>query len=194
MSRIKKYNLENQIHFVTGCVYKKIELFDQYPMCAKMFLKSLDFYRTKLNYKLLAYVVMPEHYHFLIYLSPETTISKIMMVVKGYTAKNIIDFLKEDNPTYLLKFKVPESKIKRFKDSIYQIFQKDNYDFNIHSEKKLFEKINYIHYNPVKRGLVEEPSQYLYSSAKNFENGPDSFITIDKIYEVPVAEATGLPT
>ena len=195
MSRIKKYNLENQIHFITGNVYKKIKLFEQYPVCAEMLLKSLDFYRTKLNYKLLAYVVMPEHYHFIIFPSSEATISKIMMVVKGFTAKSIVNFLKQENPGYLLSFKVPESRIKRLKDSVYQIFQKDNYDFNIHSENKLFEKLNYIHYNPVKRGLVTEPEQYIYSSAKDYKNCNGGIINIDNFFELtfPVAEATGLP-
>jgi len=195
MSRIKKYNLENQVHFVSGCVLKRIKLFEHYPVCAEMLLKNIDFYRTKLNYKILGYVIMPEHYHFLIYPAQDTTISKILMVVKGFTAKSIVNFLKHENLAYLLNFKVPESKIKRFKDSLYQIFQKDNYDFNIHSENKLLEKINYIHYNPVKRGLVSEPEKYIYSSARDYKDGKGGIINIENLFvsTCPVAEATGLP-
>ncbi len=46
------------------------------------------------------------------------------------------------------------------------LWQKGYFDFTVITEKKFKEKFNYIHYNPVKRGLVEKAEDYKYSSAK----------------------------
>ena len=50
-------------------------------------------------------------------------------------------------------------------DSIYQFWQNSNHPFDIALTKWLEEKINYIHENPVKARIVDEPEHYVYSSA-----------------------------
>ncbi|MCX6032960.1 MAG: hypothetical protein NT169_27195 [Chloroflexi bacterium] len=42
------------------------------------------------------------------------------------------------------------------------------------------QKLNYIHRNPVRAGLVEQPEQYAYSSYRNYVNGDNSLIEIDR--------------
>jgi len=182
MSRKRKYNSENHVHFLTGVVNKRMKLFQEHPECCQIFLENLKFYRNRLDFKFLGYVIMPEHYHLLIMPSSKSEISKILMVLKGYSAKKIIEFLRNEDIKFLNKFKLPVNKIKRIKDSRYRVFKPDDYDFNIFTQEKLIEKLNYMHNNPVKRGLVEKPSEYLYSSSKNYELYDDSFIQIDKLF------------
>jgi len=61
----------------------------------------------------------------------------------------------------------------------YQIWQPDFYDFNIYSGKKLWQKINYIHYNPVKHNLVKDPKDWKYSSYHNWEYDNHSIIKLN---------------
>jgi len=49
-----------------------------------------------------------------------------------------------------------------------------------HTQEKLIEKLNYCHLNPVKRGLVKSPEEWLYSSYRNYENNDDSIFRIDR--------------
>lgn len=182
MSTKRKYDLENHVHYLTGVVNKRMRLFQKHPGCCQIFLENLNFYRNRLGFKFLGYVIMPEHYHLLIMPSSKSEISKILMVLKGYSAKNIIEFLRNEDIKFLDKFKLPVNKTKRKKDSKYRIFKPDDYDFNIFTQEKLIEKLNYMHNNPVKRGLVEGPTNYFYSSARSYELNDDSFIEIDKLF------------
>jgi putative transposase len=50
----------------------------------------------------------------------------------------------------------------------YQFWQQHNKPVEIYSAAVISQKVDYIHYNPVEEGVVESPEQYLYSSAKNF--------------------------
>lgn len=63
----------------------------------------------------------------------------------------------------------------------HSVWEKRFYDFNIHSQKTLKEKIDYIHMNPVRRGLVSEPVDWRYSSFRNYYLDDNSIITIDKL-------------
>ena len=182
MSRKRKYNLENHVHFLTGVINKRMKLFQKYPECCQIFLENLNFYKNRLDFKFLGYVIMPEHYHLLIMPSSKAVISRILMVLKGYSAKKIIEFLRNEDIKFLNKLKLPVNKIKRKKDSRYRIFKPDDYDFNIFTQDKLIEKLNYMHNNPVKRGLVEKPTKYFYSSSRNYELNDDSFIKIDRLF------------
>jgi len=63
-------------------------------------------------------------------------------------------------------FKEEGSKNSRNKE--YQFWRQDNQPTELYSPKFVFQKINYIHNNPVEAGLVEKPEHYLYSSAKDY--------------------------
>jgi hypothetical protein len=63
----------------------------------------------------------------------------------------------------------------------YQLWQQDNHPIELHSNPVIDQKVEYIHYNPVKEGIVERPEEYLYSSAKNYagERGLIDVIVLD---------------
>lgn len=63
----------------------------------------------------------------------------------------------------------------------YSVWERRFYDFNIYSQEILKEKLDYIHMNPVRKGLVSSPGDWRYSSFRNHSLGDNSIITIDKI-------------
>lgn len=81
--------------------------------------------------------------------------------------KAIIDNPKESRKSWLLEqFKKAGLKSSNVKK--YQFWRHDNKPIELWSNKVIFEKLNYIHYNPVEEGLVVNPADYLYSSARDY--------------------------
>ena len=71
---------------------------------------------------------------------------------------------------------------KQFKTkSTYQVWQEASHPQLIIDEEMLVQKIEYIHYNPVKRGLVDLPEHWRYSSARNYRHNDQSLISVDRL-------------
>ena len=94
--------------------------------------------------------------------------TKTIKEFKSFTARSIIDYLKERNSVSILQ-KLKHAKLAHKTESNYQIWQEGSHPQEIHSEEMLMQKIGYIHNNPVRRGYVDEPKQWRYSSAMNYE-------------------------
>lgn len=121
---------------------------------------------------------MPSHFHWIVEVdSSRGTISDIMRDIKKYTAWDMFDASKKDGRADLLQFythnarAVPNQKRKlwtaRFDDEV------------IRNPEMLIAKLEYIHNNPVKAGLVEEPQEYRYSSAKDYLSEEKSMLEVD---------------
>lgn len=122
---------------------------------------ALDEARRSGGFFIFAYVLMPDHLHILT--SQPNTPSDVMRRVKGISARRVIDYLKTNNyGTSLAKLRHQ----KRKKTHIYSLWQEEKNAFSIFSEAVFMEKVNYIHNNPVRAGLVERAIDYLWSSAR----------------------------
>ncbi len=111
---------------------------------------------------MIGYVVMPEHFHLLIGEPKESGVSKAMQVLKQRVGQKCLGRLRKAT-------NVAED------ESLPAFWHTRYYDFNVFSEKKVIEKLHYIHRNPVKRGLVEFPEQWRWSSYRYYllgEEGP----------------------
>jgi putative transposase len=62
-----------------------------------------------------------------------------------------------------------------------QFWEKRFYDFNVWSQKKIAEKPQYMHMNPVKRGLVSHPKEWPWNSFSFYSNGEMGLIRIDPV-------------
>ena len=63
--------------------------------------------------------------------------------------------------------------------SINKVWQDSYWDVNIYSERFLRQKLDYLHWNPVRAGLVARPEEYAYSSFRNYMYDEDRLIEID---------------
>ena len=66
------------------------------------------------------------------------------------------------------------------------------YDFNVWSEAKRVEKLRYIHRNPVKRGLVERPEDWLWSSFRHYATGADGPVEVESQWTARRRERSGV--
>lgn len=138
----------NHLHFITNSCYQR-RLFLDSPRARDLFLSVLEQTREKYHFVVVGYVVMPEHVHLLITEPEIGTPSTVMQVLKQRTAKALLP--------------------KRNSGDLRRAFwQARFYDFNVWSTKKRLEKLRYMHRNPVKRGLVESPEQWQWSSYRHY--------------------------
>ena len=185
-AHLPKYNLG--VHFLTANTFGRKPYFHD-PACALIFCEELEAARQKYGFHVLAFVVMPDHVHLLLWWDPDThpslTISKIAWAVKGKSARRVVDYLKmlevsdwrvgdgtavayPGAPLRLQPARQPLDK-PHYRNWRYKIWQKGaGYDFNVYTEHKILEKIRYIHANPVRAGLVEAPEAYPWSSASYY--------------------------
>ena len=123
--------------------------------------QAMDEARKSGGFLLFAYVIMPDHLH-LVTDCPKTS-ADVLRRVKGLTARRVIDYLQEhDYQSSLAKLRHEEWK-RRHSHSLWQ--QEKNV-FSIFSEAVFMQKVNYIHLNPVRAGLVEQAIDYRWSSAR----------------------------
>lgn len=121
---------------------------------------ALDEARRSAGLLLLAYVIMLDHYH--IITDGKREPSDTLRFLNGISAKRILDHLKAIESPSLEKLKMFEKR-RGYK---YSVWEHHADTLLVTSESVFTQKVNYIHSNPVKAGLVEHPDDYLYSSSR----------------------------
>jgi len=134
-------------------------------------IESLRFLVTNKRVVLSAFVIMPNHIHIVWRINKELKYENVQRDFLKYTSQMILNDLKNYHP----------SKLKYFyanaKDRKYQIWERNALSIKIFSDKVAYEKINYIHNNPIQEGwsLCELPEMYKYSSARFYTKGIDEW-------------------
>jgi putative transposase len=127
--------------------------------------EALDKARAECGFQLWAYVIMPEHVHLLVCPGdfPEK-MSRFLQVVEEPVARKAIRYLEANAPHWLARIRVREGTRER-----HRFWQPGGgYDRNITSAEMLRAAIEYIHANPVRRGLVARAEDWEWSSARWF--------------------------
>jgi putative transposase len=160
----KNHYPDNHVFFITSTVSGRIALFNN-PDIANILLDNLEISKGKYGFKLIAYVIMPEHWHFLQYFTEGKNCLSFIRDYKRYTSLKISNYLKNNEIGMIDKFTSPKHKVK------YSIWKEQARVLPLNDMEKVKEKLDYIHNNPVKKGLVEYPNDYLLSSASFYYNG-----------------------
>ncbi len=139
--------------------------------------RAMDEARKSAGFLLFEYVVMLDHMHLLT--SRPSTTSDVLRVLKGITARRIIDYLKDNNHLKSLEKLAHQKRDRNYK---YSLWQTERNVLPIFSEAMFMEKLNYIHLNPVRGGLSERPEDYRWSSARIWRSCPleDEPLLVDK--------------
>lgn len=172
-----KFEKGKGLYFITSSIVEFIPVFTS-EKYFKIITDSFSYSRKKKDIELIAYVIMDNHFHSLIY---SYSLSNKIKSIKRHTARQIIKQAKNDNKQWLLnqlKFYKKAYKTK----SKYQVWQEGVHPQLIQNMNMAKQKIDYIHNNPVKRGIVREPKDWIYSSASNYYKD-GGIIEIDRIEE-----------
>ena len=176
------YQIKNQngAHFLTFQVVGWADIFTR-KIYRDIIIQSLDFCIKNKKLKLHAFVIMSNHIHCI--LSTELNLSDIVRDFKRHTSKTIIEAVEKENESrrewLMMIFKYHAKFNKRVNEN--QFWTHENHAVELTTNEMIDSKIDYIHQNPVRVGIVENDFDYLYSSPRNY-HGLSSVIEIDKIY------------
>jgi putative transposase len=174
--RVRRCNDPGDAHFLTFSCYRRLPLLSKDRTCDWL-VDAIEDARRKHEFDLWAWVVMPEHVHLLVYpRQPVYRIEAIEWSIKQPVGVRAIRWLRQNSPEYLEELTV------RNRSRTYRRFWQagPGCDENVTEPDDLAEIISYIHNNPVKRGLVQRPEDWLWSSARDCLGLAGSPLLIDR--------------
>lgn len=171
-SGLKRYYGEGHLHFITFSCYLRLPLLDS-ARARDIFLVELGHVRDAMGFRLVGYVVMPEHVHLLISEPAQGTPSTVLQKLKLRVARR----LRERKRVGGLGGTPLE--VEASSEPLRAFWQARFYDFNVYTQKKRMEKLHYMHANPVIRGLVKHPKDWRWSSWAAYYEGDTAAIRID---------------
>jgi putative transposase len=164
---LKRYQQARDLHFITFSCYRR-QPFLQSAYAKRMFELALEESRRSYRFWVSGYVVMPEHVHLLVSEPERARLAVALQALKQSVARRLI--------AGRLHF-----------------WQARYYDFNVHTGKKRIEKLRYMHRNPVKRGLVEKPEEWPWSSFRHYATGVEGVVEIESEWTGRKRERMGAP-
>ena len=140
--------------------------------------RAIDDARSKLDFALWAFVFMPEHVHLVV--CPrriEYKVADILKAIKEPVGRQAVEHVRLHAPEWLPRI------TRRRGQRVERLFRQSGggFDRNITAQRTLMAMIDYIHLNPVRRGLVERASDWYWSSAGWYEGKAECPLVPDRI-------------
>ncbi len=182
MSSKYKVGEEAIAHFVTFSIVGWVDVFSR--ECYKeIVIKSLQYCQEHKGLKLHAWVIMTNHVH-LIVSSDTNKIENLVRDIKKYSSKQIIAAIQESKTEsrkeWMLNLFSYAGK-NNANNTNFQFWKQDYHPIELNSATKTKERLDYLHENPVKSGLVWEPWHYKYSSAIDYYTNEHGLLKIEHL-------------
>ena len=170
------------LQFITTSTYRRVPLFS-IPSFPQLFVDALRAARAKFSFLLVGWVLMPEHFHLLFQPWPARATPEMIKDLKQRSAHAILEALRA-------RKEIPECRapLRAFllpptvqDHAHFRVWQRRYIPFNVYSEKKRLEKLDYMHNNPVKPRLVASPGDWPWSSWRFYFWGDRSLLEMDRI-------------
>jgi REP element-mobilizing transposase RayT len=176
---VKRYRIEGSIYYITSVIYARTKLFVQ-PSFIIPLIDSLNYYRYQFDIKIIGYVIMPDHIHLLLYPQSEQSIIEFMRDFKRFTSGRITRQAKVERKSEWIKmFEQAGTETERAE---FKVWQDSFWEQNIFTEDFLKQKLDYIHKNPVRAGIVNNAIDYFFSSARNYYLDDRHLMEIDSYW------------
>jgi REP element-mobilizing transposase RayT len=164
------YQIKDQegLYYLTFQVVDWVDIFTR-QIYRDIMIESFKFAISNKDFQLFAYVIMSNHIHLIAH-SDKGKLSDTIRDIKKYTSKKIIDSihsLPESRREWMLnrfEYKARQNKRNEFN----QVRTHENHAIYLYSPEFIAEKLEYLHQNPIRSGIVINPEDYLYSSARNY--------------------------
>ncbi|WP_029209515.1 REP-associated tyrosine transposase [Aquimarina agarilytica] len=171
MSRNYKFHNKSGLYFVSFATVYWIDVFIREKYFTVL-AESLDYCRQQKGMELYGYCFMPSHVN-LLFRASEDNPSELLRDFKGFTSRKLLKVIEENQQEsrkewLLWMFK----KAGKEKGNVlkYQFWQHHNKPIELWTPSVIKQKLDYIHNNPVESGLVVNPEDWKYSSARNYQD------------------------
>ena len=182
-SRLKRYQESGDLHYVTFTCYHRLKHLNS-ASARDVFEQILERVRRWYDFRVIGYVVMPEHVHLLLSEPERSTLAVVLKMLKQESSRKL-HRMNLGGP----RFRPPLAKRG---ETAQPFWQKRYYDFNIFTEHKMIEKLRYMHRNPVTRGLVERPEEWKWSSYRHYLTGIEGVVEIESEWTARKRERIGI--
>lgn len=166
MASRRIYDEEGHAFFVTFSCYHRRRLLD-HPTVRDKFLELLVDALKRCEGVCSGYVVMPDHVHLIVGFHEANQLSRFMQSLKQSTSRKLSRLLQGVAPEYAGMFPPTDP-----------FWQAKYYPFNLFTEPKAAEKLDYMHLNPVRAGLVGKAIDWRWSSARHYLLGEESAVPL----------------
>jgi REP element-mobilizing transposase RayT len=161
-------------HFVTGTIVAWLPVFTTAARC-DILVESLAYCREQKGLRIHAWVILDNHFHAIL-AAPD--LSRTIADMKRHTAQRLMEMLKQQGCDWLInQFHYFCAAHKATSDR--QVWQEGVHPQAMVTDEIMLQKIDYIHNNPVKRGLVNLPEHWRYSSAHEHMEGAVPLLRCD---------------
>ena len=185
---LKRYQHTGDIHFITFSCHRRAPLLGS-AQARDTFVITLERVRRWYGFYLTGFVVMPEHVHLLMSEPERSNLAVALQMLKQIVSQKVNDH-GELSP-HTKAGAPPSSRSVREGGGTTPFWQPRYYDFNVYREQKLMEKLDYIHRNPVERGLVKRPEDWTWSSARHYATGAECGVEIESRWTARRREQLG---
>ncbi|WP_237226386.1 REP-associated tyrosine transposase [Rubinisphaera sp. JC750] len=181
----RRYNDRGHAHFLT------FSCFNRQPFLSKdrsreWMLEAMATARDRHDFHLWAYVIMPEHVHLLLWPAQEIySVSAILKTIKQSVNRKAISYVQKNAPGFLkqMEDRQPNGNIS------HRFWQRGGgFDANLTEPKTIWNTIDYIHANPVRRNLCLRPTDWKWSSTAEMETPGTGVLPLD-LQSLPTMEA-----
>jgi len=159
MTRRRIFDQEGHAHFITFSCYRRRRLLD-HDQAKRIVLSVLRDQLIKQNGRCVGFVVMPDHVRAIVWFPKPNQLSTFMKLWKQQSSLRIKRLLHEKLSAHARRLDLSDP-----------VWRARYYDFNLYSERKILEKLQTMHQNPVQAGLVVRAVDWWWSSARYYEQG-----------------------
>jgi len=169
-----RINNENTAHFITSTVVEWLPVFTT-AACCDLLVRSFEYCRQQKALRVYAWVILDNHFHAIV---SGLQLARTLADLKKFTAHEILDQLKLEGRDWLLN-QMEFFRAAHKRESSHQVWQEGVHPQSIASDQMMLQKLEYLHNNPVKRGLVASPEHWRYSSAHEWLPGAVPAMRVD---------------
>lgn len=170
MSSSYKFNNPEGIYFISFATVEWVDVFTR-PIYKNILIDSFKHCQKEKGLLIYAWCIMSNHLHLIVASDGKFKLSDIVRDFKKFTSTKIIKQIqgeaKESRRNWML-WLFKEAGRRNSNNVHFQFWQQDSHPVELISNKFMDQKLNYIHHNPVVTGIVENPEEYLYSSARDY--------------------------
>ncbi len=169
----KRYDIEGDAHFLTFSCFQNRSFLSR-DRCCQWLADAITSAQEEGFFDLWAYVFMPNHVHLILWPHEGVAISRILSRIKTPVTRRAIAWVKKHAPGFLQQMEDRETSRR-----VYRFWQRGGgYDRNLRGTGELFEKIDYIHKNPLRKKLVESSEEWYWSSCAAYAGKGDGPIPL----------------
>ena len=176
------YKIRNQqgLHFITFAVVEWIDVFTR-SMYSDIVVDSLKYCIRKKGLKLHAWIIMSNHIHLVASANENFMLSEILRDLKKFTSKKILDSIRNNELESRRKWMMrlfKEAGKSNSRNETFQFWRQENRPIELDDNKMIEQRIDYLHRNPVASGWIDDETDFIYSSARDYA-GEKGLIKLD---------------